>query len=51
MNNDKIRKLSGFVTLKVTGSGGERFINALIREGISVWNIARLEKEVLSMKF
>lgn len=50
MNNDKIRKLSGFVTLKVTGSGGERFINALIREGISVWNIARLEKEVLSMQ-
>lgn len=41
MNNDNFRKLSGFVTVKVTGAGSERFINALIREGIPLWNITR----------
>ncbi|MGJ7921414.1 sporulation protein YqfD [Neobacillus sp. LXY-4] len=41
MKNQWIEFCSGIVSVKVSGKGIERFINQLIRNGISVWDVKR----------
>lgn len=41
MRNQWIHFYSGMITVKVSGKGLERFINALVRSNISVWNLKR----------
>lgn len=52
MKNQWIEFYSGIVSVKITGKGIERFINKLIRSGISVWNVKRhgAETVILFMK-
>jgi similar to stage IV sporulation protein len=41
MKNQWIEFYSGIVSVKVSGKGIERFINKLIRNGITIWNVKR----------
>jgi similar to stage IV sporulation protein len=41
MKNHWIEFYTGIVTVKVTGKGIERFINALTRNGLVIWNVKR----------
>lgn len=41
MKNQWIEFFSGIVSVKVAGRGIERFINQLIKNGITVWNVKR----------
>ncbi|WP_077214017.1 sporulation protein YqfD [Bacillus dakarensis] len=41
MRNQWIHLYSGYVTVKVSGKGLERFINALTRSDILIWNVKR----------
>lgn len=43
MKNQWIEFFSGIISVKVSGRGIERFINQLIRNGISVWNVQRTD--------
>ena len=47
MNYGNIRKLAGLVTVKVQGAGNERFINALLKAEIPLWNMTKPESDVL----
>jgi similar to stage IV sporulation protein len=48
MKNQWVNFYSGIVTAKISGRGIERFINTLIRNGISVWNVKRYGSEIVT---
>ena len=48
MKNQWIEFLSGRVTVKLSGKGTERFLNALIRGGLMVWNVRRHGTETIT---
>jgi len=42
MKNLWTKKLTGHLTVQISGNGTERFINKLVREGLIIWNVKRL---------
>ncbi|OIK16597.1 sporulation protein YqfD [Bacillus sp. MUM 116] len=50
MKNQWIEFLFGRVTVKVSGRGIERFLNALTRNGLLVWNVKRHGTETITFK-
>ncbi|WP_141431499.1 sporulation protein YqfD [Bacillus sp. 03113] len=48
MKNQWIEFYNGIVTVKVTGKAIERFLNKLIRNGINIWNVKRLDSSAIS---
>lgn len=50
MRNHWIYYYSGIITVKVTGSGLERFINELTRNDILIWNVKKHGTETLTFK-
>lgn len=50
MKNGWLYFYTGIVTVKVSGSGLERFINLLIRSGVQVWNVKRHGTEALTLQ-
>lgn len=48
MRNKWVHFYSGVIKIKATGKGLERFINALVRENISIWNMKRHGTEHLT---
>jgi similar to stage IV sporulation protein len=47
MKNQWIEFYSGIVSVKVSGKGIERFINKLIRDDITIWNVRRHGNETV----
>jgi similar to stage IV sporulation protein len=41
MKNHWIEYLTGIITVKATGKGLERFLNKLLKNGMSVWNVKK----------
>lgn len=41
MKNHWVEYLTGIITVKATGKGLERFLNKLMKSGISIWNIKK----------
>lgn len=50
MKNQWLEFLFGFVTVKVTGKGIERFINVLTRNGFFIWRVKRHGTETITFK-
>ncbi|MDQ0156337.1 sporulation protein YqfD [Robertmurraya andreesenii] len=50
MRNQWIYYFSGYVTVKVTGQGLERFLNHLTRKGIYIWDVKKHGPESLTLK-
>lgn len=47
MKNQWTNYYTGFVKVRANGKGTERLINSLTRQGISIWEVYRLEHDVL----
>ncbi|HWO77687.1 MAG TPA: sporulation protein YqfD [Bacillus sp. (in: firmicutes)] len=50
MKNQWIHFFLGYVTVKVTGKGIERFLNRLSRQGILIWNARRLDQDTVTFQ-
>jgi similar to stage IV sporulation protein len=50
MKNQWIEFIYGEVTIKVAGKGIERFLNALTRSGLRIWNVKRHGTETITFK-
>lgn len=48
MKNHWIEFYTGIVTVRVSGKGIERFINKLLRTGLTIWNVKRHGTETVS---
>ncbi|MCU9613919.1 sporulation protein YqfD [Caldibacillus lycopersici] len=50
MKNLWMKQMTGNITVTITGQGAERFINKLVRDNISIWNVRRLSSEAVSFQ-
>jgi similar to stage IV sporulation protein len=50
MKNQWVEFIFGRVTVKITGKGTERYLNALTRNGLHIWNVKRHGTETLTFK-
>ncbi len=50
MKNLWFHKLSGHLTVKIEGKGMERFINQLTRDKVQIWNVKRVEPNVVTFQ-
>ena len=50
MKNQWIHFFYGYVTVKVTGKGLERFLNRLSRQGILIWNVKRIDQDSMTFQ-
>lgn len=50
MKNNWIQYFSGVVTVKITGKGLERLLNSLLRNGITIWDVKRINPEAILFK-
>ncbi len=50
MKNKSMIHLTGYLTVKVSGRGLERFINAALREEIAIWHVKRLGTETIVLR-
>ncbi|NRD80800.1 sporulation protein YqfD [Bacillus sp. BRMEA1] len=50
MKNQWIEFILGYVTVKVSGKGLERFLNVLTRNGLYIWNVKRHGTETITFK-
>lgn len=47
MKNEWLQYIRGYVIVKIVGTAPERLINQCLREGITIWNIRRLNGETI----
>ncbi len=45
MKNQWVHLIHGYVLVKITGAYPERFLNRCIEEGVTIWNIRRIDGE------